>query len=346
MSRSADFRQHITGDLQYRRFTKLEKQIGYEAASGIAMDAADLPGSVESDAVQINTEPVTWKDFYRLAKPGIIYSNSLTTFGGFWVASKWNVDLWALFFTLIGTALVMASGCVLNNYLDRDMDTKMARTQNRALPSGKISPNVVLWYGMILGVLGISTLYFLVRSPLATLLGIIGLFVYVWVYTAWFKRTSVWSTFVGSFSGAMPPIIGYCAVSGTMDLGALILFGILFLWQPPHFWALGIRRKEEYRAAGFPLLPVVRGTYATKISMLRYVVLLVPVTVMLNLYGYVGYIYLIAATAMGLIWLWMSLKGFNAKDEDKWAKGMFLYSIAYLTLMFILMVVDTKGGIS
>lgn len=139
-------------------------------------------------------------------------------------------------------------------------------------------------------------------------------------------------------------MIGYCAVTGTIDMGAWILFGIMFLWQPPHFWALGIRRKEEYRAAGFPLLPVVRGNYVTKISMMRYVVLLVPVTVMLNLYGYVGSVYLIATTSMGLIWALMCVAGFKAKDEDKWAKGMFIYSINYLMVMFILMVVNTTHG--
>jgi protoheme IX farnesyltransferase len=319
----------------------LEKQISYESVSESAIQAAEHPGVMEKGATHANTEPVTVKDFYRLAKPGIIFSNTFTAFGGFWVASHWNIHFWMLLFTMIGTALVIGSGGVLNNYLDREMDAKMARTQNRALPSGKMHPNVVLWYGIILGVLGVITLYFTAGS-LATLLGLIGLFAYVWLYTAWFKRTSVWSTFVGSFSGAIPPMIGYCAVSGTIDSGALILFGIMFLWQPPHFWALGIRRKEEYRAAGFPLLPVVRGNHVTKISMLRYVVLLVPVTVMLNLYGYVGSVYLIATTAMGLIWVLMCVAGFNAKDEDKWAKGMFIYSINYLMLMFILMVVNTS----
>ncbi|MBP1992043.1 heme o synthase [Paenibacillus eucommiae] len=322
----------------------MEKQMNYEAVSEGAgvLSAAGQPGAAQM--TQASAEPVTWKDYYRLAKPGIIYSNLLAAFGGFWVASKWDVNLWMLLFTMLGTALVIGSGCVLNNYLDREMDAKMTRTQNRALPSGRISAKTVLWYGIILGILGVSTLYFLVGSPLATLLGIIGLFLYVWVYTAIFKRTSVWSTFVGSFSGAMPPIIGYCAVTGTMDMGAWILFAILFLWQPPHFWALGIRRMEEYRAAGFPLLPVVRGTFVTRISMLRYVVLLVPVTVMLNLYGYVGEIYLIVSTALGLIWVLLCVKGFKAEDEVKWAKGMFIYSINYLFLLVLLMVIDTTSG--
>jgi protoheme IX farnesyltransferase len=322
----------------------VEKQISYESVSEAALQVAEHPGALEESAAQANTERVTLKDFYRLAKPGIIFSNTFTAFGGFWVASHWDINFWMLLFTMIGTALVIGSGGVLNNYLDREMDAKMARTQNRALPSGKMQPNVVLWYGIILGVIGVITLYFLAGSPIATLLGLTGLFAYVWLYTAWFKRTSVWSTFVGSFSGAIPPMIGYCAVTGTIDMGAWILFGIMFLWQPPHFWALGIRRKEEYRAAGFPLLPVVRGNYVTKISMMRYVVLLVPVTVMLNLYGYVGSVYLIATTSMGLIWALMCVAGFKAKDEDKWAKGMFIYSINYLMVMFILMVVNTTHG--
>jgi len=284
--------------------------------------------------------PVTWKDFYQLAKPGIIFSNSITAFGGFWVASGWNINWMQLVITMLGTALVMASGCVLNNYLDRDRDIKMARTKNRVLAIGKISPQVVLWYGIILGVVGVSGLGLLV-NPLTALLGMIGLFVYVWIYTAWFKRTSVWSTFVGSFSGAMPPVIGYCAVIPQIDAGALILFAIMFLWQPPHFWALGIRRMEEYRAAGFPLLPVVKGTYVTKISMMRYIVLLVPVSMLLYLAGYVNIIFFVASVVMGLYWVYLAIKGFKAEDEQLWAKKIFIYSINYLTLLFIIMVITT-----
>ncbi|MFH5181928.1 heme o synthase [Paenibacillus sp. TAB 01] len=276
----------------------------------------------------------------QLAKPGIIFSNSITAFGGFWVASGWHVNWLQMLYTMIGTALVMASGCVLNNYLDRDMDTKMARTQNRATATGKLPAQVVLWYGIILGIIGVSGLWLLV-NPMAALLGMLGLFLYVWVYTAWFKRTSVWSTFVGSFSGAVPPVIGYCAVRQDIDAGALILFGIMFLWQPPHFWALGIRRVEEYRAAGFPLLPVVKGSYITKMAMMRYVVLIVPVSLLLYVYGYVNVIYFYAAALMGLYWVFLCLKGFKAEDEVQWAKKMFIYSINYLTLLFIIIVLTT-----
>ncbi|WP_405083574.1 heme o synthase [Paenibacillus psychroresistens] len=303
----------------------------------------DTAGGVEemnSIDKAVVMEPVTWRDFVQLAKPGIIFSNLITAFGGFWVASRWDIDWALLVFMIIGTILVIGSGCVLNNYLDRDMDTKMARTKKRALPTGKMEPNVVLWYGIVMGIVGMSVLWFLV-TPLSALLGLLGLFVYVWIYTAWFKRTSVWSTVVGAISGAVPPIIGYCAVNEQLDAGAWILFAILFLWQMPHFWALGIRRMEEYRAAGFPLLPVVRGSFVTKISMMRYVVLLVPTSALLYLYGYVGMIYLVAAIVMGIYWAYLCLKGFSAKDEEAWAKKTFIFSINYLTILFLIIVIDT-----
>jgi heme o synthase len=323
----------------------VENQVSYDSASNASSQASQRSELLETSAAKASAEPVTLKDFYRLVKPGIIYSNLMTAFAGYWVAARWDVNWLHLLFTMLGTALVMAGGTVLNNYLDREMDAKMERTQNRALPSGKMSPNLVLGYGIVLGIIGLGVLYFAANSPLATLVGLIGLFLYVWLYTAWFKRTSVWSTFVGAFSGATPPVIGYCAVTGTIDLGAILLFAFLFLWQPPHFWALGIRRMEEYRAAGFPLLPVVRGSYVTKISMVRYVVLLVPVTVMMTAFGYVGYIFLFGSTILGLIWAFMSVKGFKATGEAEviWAKRMFLFSIAYLTLLSILMVIDTPN---
>ncbi|KRF09715.1 protoheme IX farnesyltransferase [Paenibacillus sp. Soil766] len=323
----------------------MENQVTYETVSKGSSQESVGTDSIDAKLTRGTAEPVTLKEFYRLVKPGIIYSNLMTAFAGYWLAAQWDVDWIHLIMTMLGTALVMAGGTVLNNYLDREMDAKMERTQNRALPSGRLSANFVLGYGIILGTIGLGVLYFGAQSPLATLIGLLGLFLYVWLYTAWFKRTSVWSTFVGAFSGATPPVIGYCAVSGTVDLGAILIFLFLFLWQPPHFWALGIRRMEEYRAAGFPLLPVVKGTFVTKISMVRYVVLLVPVTVMLTAYGYVGTIFLIVSTILGLTWVFMSVKGFKANGEAEivWAKRMFLFSLLYLTLLSFLMVIDTTA---
>lgn len=322
----------------------MDNQLRIDNAISPAVNADFVPVDEVTTELTTVLSPITIRDFVQLAKPGIIMSNLITTFGGFWMASQWSIHWELMFYTMLGTALVMASGCVLNNFLDRDLDSKMARTKQRALPTGRIQPNLVLGYGIALGIIGTSVLGLLVNT-LAALLGILGLFVYVWIYTAWFKRTSVWSTFVGAISGAIPPVIGYCAVSETVDAGALILFAILFLWQPPHFWALGIRRMEEYRAAGFPLLPVVKGSFITKISMVRYVVLLIPTTLLLFTFGYVGWIYLISAIILGFIWLYMCIAGFkaNGDDEVRWAKNTFLYSIIYLTLLFIIIVIDTAA---
>jgi protoheme IX farnesyltransferase len=292
------------------------------------------------EAIQMEPASVTLRDYITLAKPGIIMSNLITAFGGFWLASSGNIDLWLMIYALLGITLVMASGCVLNNYLDRELDQKMERTSSRPTATGKISPSHVLVYGTILGVVGTLVLALLV-NVLSALLGIIGLFVYVWVYTVWLKRTSTWSTSIGGISGAMPPVIGYCAVSNVIDPGAWILFLILFLWQPPHFWALAIRRKEEYRAAGFPLLPVVRGVFPTKVHMIRYTIMLLPISLLLYLYGYVGHYYVWAATILGMIWIVMCVRGFTTKDDDIWAKKTFLYSINYLTILMVVMVLDT-----
>lgn len=306
----------------------------------LSLDAA---AAAEERETSVPARKATWKDFVYLAKPGILFSNLIAAFGGYWVAwgaSGEPFDLALLFYTMLGTLLVMASGCVLNNYLDRDMDRKMSRTRKRALPTGVVQPKTVLGYGIVLGVAGLTVLCFL-ANPLAALLGVIGLLVYVWIYTAWLKRTSPLSTTIGSISGSMPPVIGYCAVSGELDIGAWILFGILFFWQPPHFWALGMRRKEEYRAAGFPLLPVVRGNEVTKMHIMRYLVMLVPVSLLLYAYGYVGEIYLFSAAALGLAWTFLGLAGFRTADDDNWAKKMFVYSINYLPILFIVMILDT-----
>ncbi|GIP54708.1 MULTISPECIES: heme o synthase [Paenibacillus] len=285
-------------------------------------------------------ESATWKDFVALTKPGILRSNLIAAFAGFWLASHWDLQYGKLILTLIGTVLVMASSCVFNNYFDRDLDTKMARTKNRALPVGKLSPKTVLWYAVALGIIGLAVL-FAFSGLLAGAFGVVGMFVYVVVYTLWLKRTSTWSTSVGAISGAMPPLIGYVAASGNIDMGAWLIFALLFLWQPPHFWALGIRRVEEYRAAGFPLLPVVKGIPRTKIQMIPYIVLLIPIPVLMYLYDYTGIWFLIIGEILSVAWLFMALKGFRSTDDEGWAKKVFLFSVNYLTIALIVMILDT-----
>lgn len=282
------------------------------------------------------------KDLVALAKPGIIRLNLFAAFGGFWVASRWDIEWPTLIWMLIGSTLTMASACVFNNYLDRDFDTKMARTQNRALPQGRLRPSFVLGYAIALGILGLGDLFILV-NPLCGWLGLLGFFVYVVVYTLWLKRHSTWSTSVGGISGAMPPVIGYCSVTGEVDAGAWILFALLFLWQPPHFWSLAIRRVEEYRAAGYPVLPVVKGVLRTKIQMVPYIVLLLVASILLYTEGYVGIVFLILSIVILAGWVLHALSGFREKNTEKWAKTDFLFSVNYLMVMFIAMILDTNG---
>lgn len=283
-----------------------------------------------------------FKDLVALTKPGIIRLNLFAAFGGFWVASRWQIDWSLLVWMLIGSTLTMASACVFNNYFDRDFDTKMARTRNRALPQGRMRPSFVLGYAILLGVLGLADLFVMV-NPLCGWLGLLGFFVYVVIYTLWLKRNSTWSTSVGGISGAMPPVIGYCSVTNEVDAGAWILFALLFLWQPPHFWSLAIRKVEEYRAAGYPVLPVVKGVLRTKIQMIPYIALLLISSILLYTEGYVGIVFLILSIVILGCWVIHAVSGIRARNTEKWAKTDFLFSVNYLLVMFIAMILDTNG---
>lgn len=191
------------------------------------------------------------KQYYRLTKPGIIYGNALMFAAGFFLAS-WEGIEWQLFFVaLLGLSLVMAGACVFNNYADRELDKKMERTRNRSLVTGAISPNAAYIYGMVLSILGFSTLYFF-STYLSFFVALIGFAVYVFLYTPLKPKTSI-ALYIGAVAGATPPVVGYVAVTDTFDLWALGLFVAIFLWQLPHFIAIATYRYEEYTAAGVPL---------------------------------------------------------------------------------------------
>ncbi|WP_028594031.1 heme o synthase [Paenibacillus assamensis] len=283
-----------------------------------------------------------WKEFIQLTKPGIIRSNLLAAIAGFWVAAKWDIPWVTLLWMIVGATLTMASSCVFNNYFDRDFDTKMERTQKRALPSGRLQPHVVLGYAIALGIAGLLVLFLLV-NPVAGLFGLIGVFGYVVVYTLWLKRTSTWSTSVGAIPGAMPPVIGYTAVTGSVDLGTVLMFALLFLWQPPHFWALGVLRVEEYRAAGYPLLPVVKGIKRTKLQMIPYLVLLLPLPWLFYWYDYAGIIYAILGTLINAYWLYVCISGLRTSNDEVWARKAFMISIYAIMLHFFVIILDTMG---
>lgn len=286
---------------------------------------------------------MSFKHFIQITKPGIIFGNVLSVAGGFFLAAQGHIDLGLFLVTVIGTSLVVASGCAFNNCIDRDIDVKMERTRNRAIVQGLISIKVALVYATVLGVLGFGLLY-TQANPLAAWCGLIGFAIYVGLYSLYLKRKSVHGTLVGSLSGAMPPVIGYVAVTGRFDMAALTLLVMFSLWQMPHSYAIAIFRFNDYRAASIPVLPVARGISVTKRHILYYILAFVLATLMLTLGGYAGLSYMAVAAAMGMYWLYMAWTGYKAKDDRVWARKLFVFSIFTITALSVMMSVDFKAS--
>jgi heme o synthase len=267
----------------------------------------------------------SFNTYYQLTKPGIIYGNLLTTSAGFFLGSKGHAKLGLFVATLFGTAMVIAAGCVYNNYLDRHIDKQMKRTKKRALVSGEISPRQALLFATVLGIIGFLALA-LWSNALTVLIGMVGLVSYVAVYGFW-KRRSDYGTLVGSIAGATPIVAGYCSASGRFDLAAALLALILAAWQMPHFYAIAMYRSKEYKAAGIPVLPLMRGNKITKIQIVLYTALFLVANTSLTLFGYTGYIYLVIMSLLGMAWLYVGVSGFKAADDNVWARKMFLFSL-------------------
>ncbi|MCH9625585.1 MAG: Protoheme IX farnesyltransferase [Chlamydiales bacterium] len=265
------------------------------------------------------------KKYLQLTKPGIIFGNLVTCAGGFALASCGHFDPWLLLMTLLGLSLIIASGCVSNNYIDRNHDGKMERTKNRALVKGEITPQRALGFAVILVILGTSILAVFVNF-LAVVISLIGLVVYLAFYS-FLKYRSVHGTLIGSVAGAVPPVVGYTAVSHHIDLAALIFFLMIAMWQMPHFYAIALYRMEEYKKAAIPVLPLAHGIPSTKIQMLLYIIFFIPLSLTLVFFGYVGALYMIVAALLGFIWLGFSIQGFRCKKDAIWARKMFLCSL-------------------
>ena len=286
-----------------------------------------------------------FKQYLQVTKPGIIFGNLISVVGGFLLASKGSIDYPLFLATLVGVSLVVASGCVFNNYIDRDIDKKMERTKNRVLVKGLIAPSVSLVYATALGIAGFALLY-IGANPLAMWLAVMGFVVYVGVYSLYMKRHSVYGTLIGSLSGAAPPVIGYCAVTNEFDAGALILLAIFSLWQMPHSYAIAIFRFKDYQAANIPVLPVVKGISVAKNHITVYIVAFMVATLMLTLGGYAGYKYLIVAAAVSVWWLGMALRGYKAENDSVWARKLFVFSIVAITSLSVMMSIDFSASAS
>lgn len=278
-------------------------------------------------------------NYIALTKPGIIIGNLITCAAGFFLAAAGIIHVGTLLAVLLGTGFIIGGSCVVNNYLDRNIDKKMARTKNRPSVTGLVSVKNASVYAVILELIGFFILY-RYTNMLTALVGAVGVFFYVVVYSLW-KRKSVSSTLIGSVSGAIPPVAGYTAVAGRIDLGAVLLFLFLTFWQMPHFYAIGIYRLKDYKAAGIPILPVKGGIPETKVHMMIFIILFLITSVSLTLFGYEGLFFLIVTFLLGFYWIYKSLQGFRTQNNDKWARGMFKYSLVLLTVLCVVMSVDS-----
>jgi heme o synthase len=270
------------------------------------------------------------KRYYWLTKPGIVFSNTIAAMAGFFLASGLTGQLNLILFLalVLGIVFVIGAACVLNNYIDRDIDRKMKRTSWRATATGKITKKAVYIFASVLGVIGFGVLA-LFTNILTIGLVVLAFFSYVVVYGA-AKRKTIHSTLIGTVPGAIPPVAGYVAVTGAFDVAALLIFLIMVCWQMPHFYAIGMRRRDDYAAAKIPVMPVVKGMRATKIQILFYVSGFILFNILLVAFGYVGYVYLVVMSGLGIVWLVKGMRGFKVDDDQKWAKRMFSFSLVVL----------------
>jgi len=277
-------------------------------------------------------------DYAALTKPKVQSLLLLTTVTTMYVAGDPSLGLVAL--TCLGGYLSAGGAGAVNHYWDRDIDAQMARTASRPVPSGRISPRAALSFGVLLGALSFLQLALTVNL-LSAFLALAGFLGYVFVYTMWLKRATPQNIVIGGAAGAVPPLVGWAAVTGTLDPTALYLFAIVFYWTPPHFWALSLLMKDEYARVGVPMMPVARGEKETRRQIVLYTVLLVVLTLLPYLFGMFGVIYAIAAIALGSVFTALSLR--LQRDADRRAAlRTYLYSLGYLAALFCAMVVDVR----
>lgn len=283
--------------------------------------------------------PERIKNYFLVAKPGIIFGNLVSAAAGFFLASKGRIDREYLLATLIGISLVVASGCVFNNCIDRRIDRKMIRTRNRPLARGLISLKNTVSYATILAVAG-TALLCAATNLLSVVIVSVGFVIYVGVYSLYMKRYSVYGALVGSLAGAAPPLAGYCAVTGRFDMGAVLLLCIFSLWQMPHCYAIAIFRLDDYAAAEVPVLPVKHGTAVARRHIVGYIAAFMLASQMLTIGGYTGYNTFAAATVTGLSWLYMAWWGYKASDERLWGKKLYIFSILTIFILSIMISID------
>ena len=299
--------------------------------------------SSSAQTVSVTRDPVsTALALVQLTKPKVTRLVLVTTLCGAVIAPG-AVQAGKLLLALVATALVVAAANTLNMYLERDTDAAMARTRDRPLPAGRLAPEVALWFGVALALVGLAASSFLV-NPTAALLTAVALLCYVLIYTP-LKRVTPFALHAGGVPGALPPVIGWVSMTGSMDVGAAVLFAILFVWQLPHFLAIAMFRKDEYEQAGLKVMPAVKGTLRTKRAIVAYSALLLVVSLLPALVGLAGAAYTAIAAVLGVGFLAWGAVGLKAGSGVRWARSLFFASLPYLVLVFGALVVSASWPI-
>jgi protoheme IX farnesyltransferase len=282
-------------------------------------------------------------DLVALTKPAIMSLLLLTALGGMFLAARGVPPFDLLAATLVGGAAASGGASALNHYFDRDIDELMRRTRRRPLPSQRVPKEWAVGLGIALNIVAFAVLA-IYANVLAATLAIVGTLFYIFVYTIWLKRSTVQNIVIGGAAGAIPPLVGWAAVTGSLDLGAWLLFAIVFFWTPAHFWALALLIRDDYARAGVPMLPVVQGERATAWNILLYAASLIPLSLLLFVTGGLGLVYLVAALALGLVFVGWAIRLLRAAASRRRAiaRGLYVYSLLYLALLFVAIMVDSS----
>ncbi len=279
-------------------------------------------------------------DYWQLLKPRIMLLIVITTIGSLALAARGWPSTALVAWTVVGLTLVSGGSSVINHWYDRDIDALMERTSSRPVASGRVAPGAALAYGLVLAAAGVALLALQVHW-LAALWAFAGFVCYVVVYTIWLKRRTPQNIVIGGASGAVPPLVAWAAVDGAVSATAVALFVIVFLWTPPHFWAVALLLDEDYARAGVPMLPTVRGARASARQILVYTVLLVLSSLVPVALGTLGWVYAAAALLLGARFIWLAVLLLRAPEDRAVARRTFLYSLLYLALLFVAMGVDS-----
>lgn len=279
------------------------------------------------------------RDYIALTKPRVISLLLVTALGGLYLAAKGSPSIATIFIVLGGGSLAAGGAHAINHYLDRDIDSMMSRTRRRPVAGGRLSPRDALIFGIVLNAIAFFLLFYL-ANPLSALITMGATLVYVFVYTVGLKRRTPQNIVIGGAAGAFPPMIGWTAITGSLDLPAIYLFAIVFFWTPPHFWALALLIKDDYKAAQIPMLPVVTTVNETKYQILLYTLLLLVLTLLFVTTGAVGWVYLAGAAVLGAGFVYQAVRLRRSSGLER-TKRTYLYSLLYLALLFGVIIADS-----